>query len=573
MTKSFFSNILVVSGDLPFDGGTYILFTAVMLALLIILSIFLVFRIRKDLSVAKHSGADKGLMSLDRFKSVVENLCRQNTKKLKYALFRVDIRHIDDIKKVLGEDQIEAVYDEMVSIIMKLAPWGIRLTRVTDNMFYVIMNINEENTIENLSRLLIENLSKDYEIGTDLSIPVVINVAAGSMPEAGNNLDELAKSLDITMVMSKRQGENSFMLYNVKYINENTEEYKYYHEIREAISNKEFILHYQPIVDTNTLEVISAEALMRWAHKTKGILPPSEFLGIIEQTGDINWVGLWCFEQMNSQLASWQSSYEQRFTVSCNLSERQLLNSELANNFKKVVRKYKIEPSNIVLEIADLGMYNMSDIVKNNVDRLAQFGIKICLDDFGAKFSSLTALQDLPISSIKLAKSFWSKISDSSIIKNTVKILIDYAKEKGLMIIAVGVEDRNEMKFLRDVGINYMQGYAFDKQKDPKDFISDVVFTPWTETLKDRPYMAKKKTIENENEAKNNAAAENVAPADTKAKAEKAEGNNPANETKEKVEEKKEENKQDAAEQPAGDNATTEENKEDPAKKTENKSE
>ena len=496
MIDAFLSSILVVSEDLNMDSGTYILFTGISIALLVVFSLFLMRRIKKDLSVARHSGSDKGLMSLDRFKSVVENLCRQNTKKLKYALFRVDIRHVDEIKKMLGDDQMEAIYVEMVSVIMKLAPWGIRITRTTDRTFYVIMNINEERTIENLSQLLIENLAKVYEIGTDFSIPVVINVASGNIPEAGNNMEELEKALDITMIMSKRQGENSFVLYNVKYINENTDEYKYYHEIREAMTNKEFILHYQPIIDTNTLEVVSAEALMRWAHKTKGILPPSEFLSIMEHTGDINWVGLWCMEQMVSQLSTWQAGYEQRFTVTCNLSERQLLNAELANEIKKIVRKYKIEPNNIVCEIADIGMYNMSDIVKNNIDRISQFGVKIWLDDFGSKFSSLTALQDLPINGIKMSRGFWSRIKESSIIKNTIAILVDYAKENGLMLVAVGVEDKQEMDFLRAVGINYMQGYAFDKQKDPKDFITDVVFTPWTEDLKDKPYKAKKKEIE-----------------------------------------------------------------------------
>ena len=102
MIDAFLSSILVVSEDLNMDTGTYILFTGISIALLVVFSLFLMRRIKKDLSVAKHSGSDKGLMSLDRFKSVVENLCRQNTKKLKYALFRVDIRHVDEIKKCLA---------------------------------------------------------------------------------------------------------------------------------------------------------------------------------------------------------------------------------------------------------------------------------------------------------------------------------------------------------------------------------------------------------------------------------------------------------------------------------------
>lgn len=507
MIKTFLFSMLASGEGLPFDNGTYIFFTILAIVVLAGLSVLFVFRIKKGLQESKQYGTDKGLMSFDRFKVVVNNLCKQNTKKLKYALFRVDLRHIDDIKKAIGEDQMEAIYSEMTSLILKLPSWGIRIAKFDNVTFYVVMNINEEKTIENLSQLLIENLAKRYEIGTDMSIPVAINVAACNIPEAGKNITELKNSLDITMIMSKRRGENCFVLYNIKYINENTDEYKYYHEIKEAISNKEFILYYQPVVSLDNFEVVSAEAVMRWAHKTKGILPPSEFLNIMEQTGDINWVGFWCFEKMLEQYNSWQTNYEQKFTISYNLSERQLLNADLADELKKLVKKYKIEPENIMVEIADLAMYNMSNIVKNNVDKLAQFGIKICFDGFGSKSTSLTLLQDFPLNAIKLYKGFWSKINESSIVKDTIKILVEYAKEKGIMLIAIGVEDKDEIEMLRQNGISFIQGFIFAKQKDPKDFIADVVFTPWTEVMKENSALEHKnvKEIEEENNNKTDA--------------------------------------------------------------------
>lgn len=495
----------MLAAGAPLDTGTYIFFTILAFLVMIGLSVLFVFKIRKDLIISKHSGSEKGLMSVDRFKTVVETLCRQNSKKLKYAIFRIDIRHLDDVKKVVGEDQMEAIYAEMVATILKLAPWGIRLTRASDKTFYVVMNINEEKTIDNQSQLLINNLSKEYEIGTDMLVAIMINVAAANIPEAGKTIEELKNSLDITMIMSKRRGENCYVLYNIKYINENTEEYKYYHEIKDAIANKEFILHYQPVIDIKNLEVVSAETVIRWTHKTKGILPPSEFLNIMEQTGDINWVGCWCFDKMLAQFASWQSNYEQKFTVSYNLSERQLLNADLANEFKKYIKKNKIEPNSILLEIADLAMYNMSDIVKNNIDKLSQFGIKICFDGFGSKYSSLTALQDFPIDTIKLHKNFWSKINESIINKDSLKILVEYAKEKNVMLIAVGVEDKDEIDLLKANGIEFMQGFAFSKPKDPKDFIADVVFTPWTETLKEQPATETKNAEKTKKQAEKDA--------------------------------------------------------------------
>ena len=475
--------LLYADGELNLDSSAYVIFTILGIIVLILLTIFLIFRVKKDYYIAKYLGYDRGLMPLERFKVVADKLGKLKTKNLKYGIFQVDIRKYENLKNTVGEEQLKAIINEMSSIIQKLVPYGIRITNV-QKTFYVIMIVNDEYTLENLCRLLINNLSKHYELGGNLSIEVNVNAAAGNIPEAGTTYDELAKSLEQTMVLSKRQGENYYVLYNVKYSNEKTMEYQYYQEIREAIEKKEFILHYQPIVETNNFEVVAAESLIRWAHKTKGILLPKEFLTIMEQTGDINWVGMWCVEQMIAQKTTWDTECDKAFTVSCNLSEKQLLNPQLYPEFKKIIRKQKFDASSLAFEISDIGMYNISDIVKSNIDGLAELGCKIFIDDFGNRFSSPTGLLDLPINGIKIGRQFWKKIDTSNIVKNTINILVDYAKEKGIMLVAVGVEDREEMNVLRTIGINYMQGYLFSKQQDPSDFISDVIYTPWAANLK-----------------------------------------------------------------------------------------
>ena len=476
--------LLASEGDLNLNKGAYIIFTFIGIVVLILLTILLFFRVKKDYYMAKYIGYDKGLMNIERFKIVADKLAKLKTKSLKYGIFQVDIRKFNSIKNSVGEEQFKAIIKGMVDIMQKLVPWGIRITNVNQKTFYVIMVINEENTVENLCRLLINNLSREYELGAGLNVEVNVNVAAGNIPEVGNTFDEMQKSLDITMVISRRQGENHYVLYNLKYTNEKTLEYQYYQEIKEAIEQKEFILYYQPVVETNNFEVVSAESLIRWAHKTKGILPPKEFLTLMEQTGDINWSGMWSVEEMITQLNSWQAECDKKFTVSCNLSEKQLLNPKLFAEYKRIIRKHKIEPSSLVFEISDIGMYNISDVVKANIDGLSELGCKIFIDDFGNKFSAPTGLLDLPISGIKIGRNFWRKIETSTIVKNTINILIDYAKEKGLMLVTVGVENREEMNNLRAMGINYMQGYIFAPQKDPNDFISDVKIKPWEANLK-----------------------------------------------------------------------------------------
>ena len=485
MINNYLKMLLTVdTGDINLNTGAYIIFTILGIVVLILLTIFLFFRVKKDYYIAKYIGYDKGLMTIERFKIAAEKLAKLKTKSLKYGIFQVDIRKYNTIKNSVGEEQFKAIVKGMADIMQKLVPWGIRMTNVNQKTFYVIMIVNEEHTVENLCRLLINNLSREYELGSGLNVEVNVNVAAGNIPEVGYTFDDMSKALEITMVISRRQGENHYVLYNLKYTNEKTLEYQYYQEIKEAIDQKEFILHYQPVIETNNFEVVSAESLIRWAHKTKGILPPKEFLTIMEQTGDINWIGMWCVEEMITQLNTWQAECDKKFTLSCNLSEKQLLNPKLFPEYKRIIRKYKIEPSNLVFEISDIAMYNISDIVKTNIDGLAELGCKIFIDDFGNKFSAPTGLLDLPISGIKIGRQFWRKIETSTIVKNTINILVDYAKEKGLMLVAVGVENREEMNNLRAIGINYMQGFVFAPQKDPNDFISDVKIKPWEANLK-----------------------------------------------------------------------------------------
>ena len=492
MVNNYFNITLLGAGDV-LDPSAYIIFTILGLIVLGALTALLVFRVRKDYYIAKYIGYDRGYMSLERFKVVADKVAKLNNKSLKYAFFRVDIRQYDKIKDTIGEEQVKGIVTEMISIMQNIVPWGIRIAHDGQKTFYVIMVVNDQYPIENLCRLIINNLAKEYEIGADFSVDINVNVSAGNIPEAGKSFEELAKSMEITMVISKRQGHNHFVLYNVKYSNEETPEYKLYQEIREAIDNKEFILHFQPVVETNNFEVVSAEALLRWAHKTRGLLPPKEFLTILEQTGDIVWVGEWSIEQMIAQFQQWQTENGKHFTVSYNMSIKQLMNPKLLPDFKKIMRRYRVEASDIVFEISDIGMYNLSDIVKENIDGLAQMGCKIYIDDFGSKFSSPTGLLDLPISGIKIGRPFWSKMETSRMVANTIKILVDYVKENGLMLVAVGVENREEMNALRNMGINYMQGYLFSPQKDPKDFIADVMTTPWAENIKrkkSRPAIA-----------------------------------------------------------------------------------
>ncbi len=460
-----------------------ILFTILSVLGALLLTVYLILRTRRERKYYRTNVGERGVLPAEGFRKFLADTVNTATKRTKFTLYQIDIRQYDTLIRAIGTEQYANLVKEQCDALQKIQPWGVVLGMKKQDS--ILMLIKGDSTdAETTSQLVITNLAKTYTLSHGMSVEIQVNVAAEQFPEAGTSAEDLFKNLEITMVVSRRKGANRFALYTPQFGNAETEEYRYYQEIREAIKAKEFNLYYQPIIDTNNMSVVSGETLLRWMHRTKGVLAPASFLYVMEQTGDINWVGEWCFEQLVQQSIVWDNNYEQKFDIAFNLSERQLLNTELADEFKKIIRRYKGNQTRILLKISDMTLYQSSEIARKNLDSLFAFGFKICLAGFGTTFTSPTALEQLPINQIKIAKSFWSKADDSTIVSNTITLLIAYAEEKGLKIVAEGVEDKSEIDFLRRHGINYMQGYAFSRPKDPKDFIADVVLTPWSEDLK-----------------------------------------------------------------------------------------
>lgn len=421
-------------------------------------------------------------MNVNDFQVVCNRYLFNAREKSKITFYRVDIRDYFVFKKSIGDAQFNNIVTEMGEALQKLQQWGVKVCRKDVDKLVVMVVGDGQSSEEYTCKLILKLLAKKYELADGLNVEININVATGHYPELGKNYNDVDSNLDVCMVVSRRKGVNKYAQYNVKFANESAEEYLFYKEIREAMRAKEFLLFYQPIVNTNNGEVAAGETLIRWNHKTQGVILPEKFLSVMEQTGDINWVGEWCVEEIAKQINEWKN-YNCHFSISFNLSERQLLNPDLAESTLKIIQKYRIEPGNICLEISDMAMYDIYDVVKNNINKLSNKGVKICLDGFGSKFFTPIALQDFPLDAIKIDRKFWNDIEKSSIVKNTIKLLTDFAQEKNVMLIALSVETIEEVDLLRNYGINYMQGYFFEKPTYAKDFIGEVMFTPWNDKL------------------------------------------------------------------------------------------
>ncbi|MDD3947463.1 MAG: GGDEF domain-containing phosphodiesterase [Clostridia bacterium] len=468
-----------------YDSGVYVLFLVLMILGLALVIAFLIYRIRKEQASFSEMHIDKGITSFDWLKKYIERMISVASRKTVFYLYQIDINDYEAVRKTLGDNQYAEFQKEICGRLNKLLPWGIKVAIKKDNCIVVYVKNMFNLDVEGLAKLIIESLSKDIEITNLYNIELSINVAVAGFPSSGDTADIIIKNLELAMVVSHRAGPNNYACYTPQMGSKETDEYKYYQEIQDAIKEKEFTLFYQPIIDTNTLAVYGSESLIRWKHRTMGVLPPSNFLYVMEQTGDINWVGFWCFEQMIRQHLVWKNNYpDNKLSVTINLSERQLLNPELADEMRKIARKLKANPADYIFEIASFGLFFHSEIAKTNINRLKEYGFKIALDNFGAEFNSPTTLEQLPIDIIKIESNFWRKSKTKGITADVFEMVREYCSDKNLMLVTQGVETVEEMLDLRQNNVNYMQGYLFSPPCEPRDFISGMVMLPWEDKIR-----------------------------------------------------------------------------------------
>lgn len=460
------------------DQPTIILFVVLLIAVSLLLLIIIVKSVFKEKNKWSEIKGDKQIAEGGEFDEFIRKKIAMN-KKTPFTLFNIEISDSQSLTKSFGEQQYNNALDIMISNIRLLFNNEIKVGKQKEDVFiYLKGNLSVKN-LNQLCSLLLAETQKSILVAGTLKIEFDVNVGVASYPESGS-LEALKQNLRLALVAAKRKGINQFAVYDKNISNKETEEYKSYMEIKSAIENREFTLYYQPIVDLESLEVFGAESLLRWNHREKGVLPPSKFLDIMEHTGDINWVGFWALEQLIKQSQQWKAQYpDRKLLLSLNLSPKQLMNPQLADELRRIIKKYRINPDSICMEIIEFAMFDSLEQVKDNVLRLRQMGFQIAIDNYGLEFSSLNRIENTSIDIIKLNRSFIKQTKDNEMSLQIIKMLVSYAQEKNIMIIAEGIENAEVVQYVKSLGIKYGQGFYFAKPGNPKELINAVILTPW----------------------------------------------------------------------------------------------
>jgi EAL domain-containing protein (putative c-di-GMP-specific phosphodiesterase class I) len=316
---------------------------------------------------------------------------------------------------------------------------------------------------------LIQGISKPIHI-KDKEFYITASIGIAYYPEHGEDVQEIIKNADTAMYSAKANGKNICHVFNDEMNIEALEKFELVTDLRNAVVNNEFILHYQPQIDISNNEIIGMEALIRWKHPTKGLIPPLSFIPLAEETGLILPIGEWALREACLQSKQWQEENRRPIKVAVNLSIVQFEHNNLVRIVKKILNETGLSPKLLELEITESVALKCYDCAYNKIKEIKDIGVNVSLDDFGTGYSSFNYLRQLPVDTLKIDKIFLANLAPNSDEEFIMKTMIALAKRLKLRVIAEGVETLNQLEFLKKQKCDTAQGFLFSKPLPIGDF-------------------------------------------------------------------------------------------------------
>jgi diguanylate cyclase (GGDEF)-like protein len=312
-----------------------------------------------------------------------------------------------------------------------------------------------------------DEISQAYTIdGRELFSSCSIGVIMGD--ESYHNSSEFLRDADIAMYRAKSDGRARYVVFNSDMRTELMNKIWMENDLRRAIRNDEFCLHYQPILSLKTSRLVGFEALIRWMHPTEGLVAPMQFIPIAEETRLIIPVGRWVLQEACKQLLEWDRCYqgEEPLTMSINISGVQLNSLDFVDQVQQILSDIGLNPSRIILEITESMIVEEDQIAAGVISELRDLGVRVHLDDFGTGYSALSYLQSYPIDILKIDRGFIGKINGNGENIEIIKAILNLARDLNMGVIAEGIETQRQYDLLKGLNCQYGQGFFIAKPMD-----------------------------------------------------------------------------------------------------------
>lgn len=409
-----------------------------------------------------------GLNNRTQFKEDLrEEIKNAQENKDKIALILIDLDRFKNVNDTLGHyfgDSLLVAFSKRLKQVLHTHQ---QVYRVGGDEFIIILSKASEEYCIYLAELMMKELQTPFFINGK-EIVVTPSVGISMYPENGETLEDLFKNADAAMYLAKEKGKNNFQFYNEELHNIIECRLNIENHLRKAIEKNELSLYYQPKMELKTGNMIGMEALIRWRHSQFGMISPAQFIPIAEETGQIVAIGEWVLRTACLQNKQWQEKGYGSIPVSVNVSVRQFQQKNFLNIVSSVLQETNLDPKYLELELTESIMQDISESV-GLVNRLKLLGVNVSLDDFGTGYSSLHILKRLPIDTIKIDKSFIDDIND---VRNQsmIKTMIDLGLNLDVHVIAEGIEEEQQSRFLQENNCHFGQGYYFERPLSASDF-------------------------------------------------------------------------------------------------------
>jgi diguanylate cyclase (GGDEF)-like protein/PAS domain S-box-containing protein len=391
------------------------------------------------------------------------------------CLAYVDIDHFKEINDTFGHLAGDTTLETVAERFTAALPDNTIIGRLAGDEFAIILDDmggddDSRTAVSALARTLLDKLADPFYVqGQEVFMTASMGIA--HYPDDAPNVIDLIRNADAAMYHAKKNGGNVFSYYSPEMNEAAVERLMTKSKLKRAFERDELLVHYQPKYNIKTGEIIGAEALVRWELPERGIILPSDFIPIAEETHLIIDIGEWVLDRVCEDFRFWQRSVSNAGRISVNLSLKQLKQPNFINRISAILRSYELSPTSLELEITETTL--MEDPVRTIklLDELYSLGLHLAIDDFGTGYSSLSALQQFPINTLKIDQSFVKNIAVNADDATIVGTIIHMGRSLQMDVVAEGVETEEQLSFLQTLDCTYVQGLLCGEPMSSDNFL------------------------------------------------------------------------------------------------------
>ncbi len=378
------------------------------------------------------------------------------------AVVFVDLDDFKAINDTLGHGIGDGVLKAVAGQLREVLREEDTVARQGGDEFTIIARVQDRDAVSTLADRILEAVSQILDVdGHQLRVTASIGIS--TYPDDGDHESDLIRNADAAMYRAKEWGHNVYRLYTPEMSQSAAGRLELEAAMRQALERDEFELYYQPQVDMRDGRFVGVEALVRWNHPTRGLLPPSEFIELAEQAGFIGEIGRWVLSTACEQAQLWMADGLDFGRVAVNLSAREFVQHNIAENVAHALEITGLDASMLELEITEtVALYNVEQMLAI-LHVLRSMGVRVAIDDFGTGYSSMNYLKRFPVQTLKIAQEFMRDVDVDSQSAAIASMLIELCRELGLDIVAEGVETQSQLSFLRERGCYVIQGFLFSR--------------------------------------------------------------------------------------------------------------